>query len=187
MAESKHSFIRELSMEEYRKVNFDIYYIDDDIVIFNTERGDSKIYNLPRCQGTTRVDWEEAVLCLNGSSEGYLNGELQQLKKNTLTILPSNFVVSDVKTRNDVVWMVVCVSKNKFKQLVGADIEKWNRLTYQNRTKTIHLRTVDVEELQNCAKLIKNLDPKDIYYKKKASLILQWLLYSMLGHFSETS
>lgn len=183
MVEVKHSFVREFSMEEYKKVDFNIYYIDNDTVIFSVPKGDDKVYNLPRCKGATSVEWEEAVICLNGSSEGCINGQLQQLKRNTLTLMPSHFIVSDVNPRNDVEWLVICVSKTKFKQLMGSEMEKWNQLTYQNRIKTIHLRSVDVDGLVMCAEKIKSLNTNDVYYRKKVNLLLQWMLFSILGYF----
>ena len=179
--------VKEFSVDMYRNEKFEIYYEDKDLMILRGLQPYAQVLESPEYQGHTRMDWNEIMFCLNGSMQWRMKGVVHKVEKNSVIVFPSKFIVDNVTISKDVHMLDICISNSLLNKLLGADIDHWNRIVYQEIFKTVKIPDMVWNELFFNFEYIRKThrNTSNEFYTKSVYAFMQIVIYTLLSNFSK--
>lgn len=159
--------ISDIDKKKAKELNIDIQYSDDDIIIVDS------IKQLKPRAGE-RVPVNIILLCTNGTGKVNVNGNIFEINKNDLLIMPPNTYLEDAVTSKDFECKVLCLTNSIIQSFLRPNANIWNMVFYMNKSR---IRKIEAEEAGMYAKFHELTDTlKRMEDNKYKNLIMQSLI-----------
>ena len=186
MSSEKIPQINDINMSLVHDDKGHLYYSDDIIII-----GDMKVFarNLERAiyQGNLKLDFNVVVFCMKGSIQMTVNGVTERVDENSIMLIPVRTLVCDVMVSPDAECIVLYITNRIMNQLLGPDINIWNKVVFRDQIKTMKVEEYSLAMIRSYYNLatIKVSNQKNIYLDKMVFALVQIALYEMLYMFQQ--
>lgn len=115
-----------------------IGYSDSDIVIIDSIQKFAEI-------GAAQVSMNGIAICINGKTQGIMNGQPLELHKNQVALVPQNVTISDLMVSPDFDVKAMFFTNRILQSFLRDKINVWNEAVYIRRQ---HIITMDDESIR---------------------------------------
>ena len=151
-----------------------IGYSDNDIVIIDSIQKFAEV-------SAAHVSMNAIAICTQGKVQGILNGQVIELHKNQVAIIPQNVIITDPMVSPDFNLKAMFLTNRILQSFLREKMNVWNDVVYLRRLHVITMEDVDLQFYTNFYEMLSMCFDKHIDYPFRTDVIQSLLRAAVLG------
>lgn len=154
--------------------DFQVGYSDNDIVIIDNIQKFAEI-------SAAHVSMNAIVICTQGKVQGTLNGQVIELHKNQIAIIPQNVIITDPMISPDLELRAMFFTNRILQSFLREKMNVWNDVVYVRRMNVITLEEADLQFYTNFYEMLSMCFDMNFNYPFRTDVIQSVLRGGVLG------
>ena len=151
-----------------------IGYSDNDIVIIDSIQKFAEI-------SAAHVSMNAIAICIQGKVQGTLNGQMMELHKNQVAIIPQNVTVSDMMVSPDFDLKAMFFTNRILQSFLHEKMSIWNDVVYIRRLHIVTLEDKDLQFYTYFYEMLRMCFDKGVDHPFRTDVIQSLLRAAILG------
>ena len=149
-------------------------YSDDDIVIIDSIQKFVKVR-------AAHVSMNAIVICSQGKVQGMINGQVIELHKKQVAIIPQSVIITDLMISPDYDLKAMLFTNRILQSFLHEKMNVWNDVVYVRRMHVITLEDVDLQFYTNFYEMLRLCFDKRVDYPFRTDVIQSLLRGAILA------
>ena len=149
-------------------------YSDSDIVIVDSIQKFAEV-------SAAHISMNAIAICSQGKVQGMLNGQVIELHKNQVAIIPQNVIVSDLMISPDFDLKAMFFTNHILQSFLREKMNVWNAVAYVRRLHVVSMEDEDLHFYTNFYEMLRMCFDKHVDYPFRTDVIQSLLRAAILG------
>ena len=149
-------------------------YSDNDIVIIDSIQEFAEV-------SAARMSMNAIAICMQGKVQGTLNGQVMELHKNQVAIIPQNVVITDLMISPDFNLKAMFFTNRILQSFLREKMSVWNDVVYVRRLHVVTMDDIELQFYSNFYEMLSLSFDKKINYPFRTDVIQSLLRAAILG------
>ena len=149
-------------------------YSDNDIVIIDSIQEFAEV-------SAARMSMNAIAICMQGKVQGTLNGQVMELHKNQVAIIPQNVVITDLMISPDFNLKAMFLTNRILQSFLREKMSVWNDVVYVRRLYVVTMDDIELQFYSNFYEMLSLSFDKKINYPFRTDVIQSLLRAAILG------
>lgn len=151
-----------------------IGYSDNDIVIVDSIQGFAEISG-------AHVAMNAVAICTQGKVQGMLNGQMIELHKNQVAVIPQNVIINDLMISPDFDLKAMFLTNRILQSFLREKMPIWNDVVYIRRLHVVTMEDEDMQFYTNFYQMLRLCFDKGVTHPFRTDIIQSLLRAAILG------